>query len=1560
MSDVLLAQSPSTAASPLMDDSREVTTISPSNPLDVDSSAPNTPVNASSSSSQSSTASTDSTQSLTSISSASTTASSTSHNSGNSSVNSGTSTANGSVIDRLSRLRGVIGSRLTDEKSDPNPWTNTYKQEAAAAHAAQQAQKEKEALAAVAAAAAKLTTTPAMLRIGFGSSNSLSPSPFQPVPSARHSPARPLASRTPDNHSPALSATSVTHSSSTSVIQGISLSNAVPIPGASAGARSLSPSPTSQSQARLPSAVSTASNMSSSAASLINSNRPAFLKGGVGASGGGVAGKLDRTGKAKKRQPVDDEDEEEEFMGEDGKEREDDKHTLAAPSSKLTASSSSRSPTKLSVASSSGISAAGKTNRMAKLRNATAKQAKVRNSRSSAPVGNGVGAAARVVKEEDEEEHAEEGEAEAEPRFAIAISPTLNGYALDDDEREAAPESPLSIALSPRKQPPQSHRLHTLSTSSMQSASPTAASAAARSPQRSSTPDPTKKRKPSTARSTSPLPVPSSPSAPAISPSPQPIPNSCARLRPWTNPHKVLVGNPCEKDMWKGSRRGDEEDSDSDSSDDEAERRQGQRHLRAGQDLRQQTGSPAIFALPSPQHSRATPSTGPVSPSAGPPSPPPVLTPIDPSATETLAETMPFLEQVDATAEPAGAAETASIPPPLPPTRRQSGRGHNKIKSEQPTLPPVQEKHEEETAMAMEPAVAETGKAARGRKSPTATVKPKAAPKGRARKRNVLLDDDGDEEMAPAEDKAVQQQQEQKEPEKETATASDYAAPIATETPEKSKPAPVNTVATSTPTANALLAPSPLSSPRVRQKRRRTEADMLQESPEVQQVIREQLMLQESTNALPSATTPPSASPVIASRSKRTKATADAEAIATAAAVPAPPPFRRTRSSSHSAIQPPPPVTPPAAPSAEDSSAKKGKKGSKAQQGTATPSESVNTNAFQPTTVKTEPKVEVDARTESQGDRQQAAEPQDADNTKSNQQKDSGKPDAEQGAGGKKEAAADERTTAPSTSASSPRASSTTDDGKKGKDSEQRESVGRPDDRDRARDDRDRHERDRDRDRDRERERRDDRGERRRDDDRDAPLDRDRAARRVDGQSARSSRDRSRERENDRDRAGRDRDARRDREGRDSRDNSLERDRRDRERDRDRDRDYVERRDRDRDGTRSSRSPDSSGYSARDKKDRTQSFDETTGRREERRDRDRDRDREYRDERSYRDDRDRDRGERGDRSEFKDDRRQRDDKERLDRERERERERRSRDDDTRPSPRERADRDRKDSPPDDEQYDGRRKNSDQLSLSHNLSPVPISPASNPPTAPTLTTSSQEDVYQSMATQLKHRADAMKGSGLSADGQRERAFVYTVAGVLFFLSTHKKASTAQPVTSSPSAASTSYKPILEFLTTVSQTVTEAPDLPVLLQLFQRVKAIVALQQSYTLLDSPALKKSKTKESKRCLAELKEQTKAKASLTPLTAQSIGDITAAVEAAEWHVAAREGWVAARKLSILFAANEQPAVYGLRVEAVELNAVGVVMEYVRRTLREVVDKRKVVLSQFVQLDAIDPEWKS
>ena len=399
-----------------------------------------------------------------------------------------------------------------------------------------------------------------------------------------------------------------------------------------------------------------------------------------------------------------------------------------------------------------------------------------------------------------------------------------------------------------------------------------------------------------------------------------------------------------------------------------------------------------------------------------------------------------------------------------------------------------------------------------------------------------------------------------------------------------------------------------------------------------------------------------------------------------------------------------------------------------------------------------------------------------------------------------------------------------------------------------------------------------------------------------------------------------------------------------------------------RDDTRSSRSPDSSRYvtsSVRDRRERTQSFDETTGRREERRDRerDRDRDREYRDERGYRDDRDRDRGERGD---YKDDRRQREERERLDKERDRERERRGREDDARSSTRgDRTDKDRKDSPPDDEQYDGRRKNSDPLSLPTHLSPVPISPASNVPTAPTSVSSSQEDVYQSMATQLKHRADAMKGSGLSADGQRERAFVYTVASVLFFLSTYRKVATSQSATSSPSAATTNYKPILDFIAFVGQSVTDAPDLPVLLQLFQRIKAIVALQQSYTLLDSPVLNKSKTKDSKRHLAELKEQVKSKTPITSLTSQRITELTAAVEAAECHVAAREGWVAARKLSILFGANEQPAVYGLRVDAVELNGVGVVMEYVRRTLREMVDKRKVVLSQSVQLDVIDLEWK-
>ena len=258
---------------------------------------------------------------------------------------------------------------------------------------------------------------------------------------------------------------------------------------------------------------------------------------------------------------------------------------------------------------------------------------------------------------------------------------------------------------------------------------------------------------------------------------------------------------------------------------------------------------------------------------------------------------------------------------------------------------------------------------------------------------------------------------------------------------------------------------------------------------------------------------------------------------------------------------------------------------------------------------------------------------------------------------------------------------------------------------------------------------------------------------------------------------------------------------------------------------------------------------------------------------------------------------------------------------------------------------------DSLPLRTHLSPVPISSASGAPTASTTVSSSQEDAYQTMATQLKHRADAMRGSGLSADGQRERAFLYTVAGVLFFLSTYRKASTAPAVTASPSsAATTSYKPILDFLSSVGQNVTEAPDLPVLLQLFQRVKAVVALQHSYTLLDSPQLAKSKTKEARRYLTRYQHRNK-------LTLHHFTQLTTALEAAEHHTAAREGWAAARKLAVPLGANEQPALYGLRPEGVELNGVGGVMEYVRRTLREVVERRKVVLSQPVRLVVIDVE---
>ena len=435
------------------------------------------------------------------------------------------------------------------------------------------------------------------------------------------------------------------------------------------------------------------------------------------------------------------------------------------------------------------------------------------------------------------------------------------------------------------------------------------------------------------------------------------------------------------------------------------------------------------------------------------------------------------------------------------------------------------------------------------------------------------------------------------------------------------------------------------------------------------------------------------------------------------------------------------------------------------------------------------------------------------------------------------------------------------------------------------------------------------------------------------------SRERDRERDRGRDRDGDNRRGQRGERERDGGRSSRERELRERERERDDRNDRDERNDRrvntSRPPTRQSspsgsRSPDSrdrySSESARerDRKDRTRSFDETLTRRG----RDEPQDRPQRDSQN-------DRTKERDRREVdRDERRRKDER-----------------------PGERSDkREAIPTVKEEEGYERRRKDSDQAGGSNQVSPVPHSPASaipasssSPSSSTSSSTSSVDEQCGAKARAYKRRADSMKSAD-SVEMKREKAFLYTVAGILFFLAAHRK----KPSPSSTSSAPTSYKEFFDFLHSNQKVINDSA-LYSLSQVSHRAKAICALQHSLAYLDNAGCKKT----AKRLVGELKEHSQPKA--TPpsdfLTASRCQELLQMAECVDLQCTAREQWKLAAALNFV---SERPfPSYGLYEEVVERNSVKGVVEYCRKTLMDLVDRKEVVLSSPVDLEALDVDWK-
>ena len=543
MSSVLVYGSPSDdLSSSAAEDTREVfSTISPSNPLDMDptTSAPSTPITEPAPSAPS---------------------------------------PPNLIEERLSRLRPTLHSRLKDDRFDPWNQPPPTAQPQPPATSLVQSHSIAPSKLLPATSPALSNGGPSILRIGFdshgagrspstttlssSSSSSSSPSSLQPAvhPLAYQPKPSLLSAQSSSSSARRGSADDGGHHAhhsapvTSSVINGVALSNAVPT------ARSMSPLPThsasaSSTNSHLSSSIprSNSSSSLSTAASpstpslFAPSSRtaaaalPAFLKGGVGVSS--VKGG-DKTGKRKKVAVSDDEEEEqrqqerEELEERREEEKRQQKRTKPGTSTSSSASSSSaRRPSAASAAPS-----AKSANRLTQLRQKATREAKVRNIRG----GGGGGASAtsgRAVKEEEAED--EDNSNDHRPGVHIVVSPSLNGIDPDDDDAPPPPDSPSPFSLSPRKQPlPSSKRAQALASSPRLPLSPV----------RSSTPDPIKRVKGSAGGRLSPMPP--SPSHTGGSPSPSATAllasGTCARLRPWLGSSKERVGGPMREGPVEG------------------------------------------------------------------------------------------------------------------------------------------------------------------------------------------------------------------------------------------------------------------------------------------------------------------------------------------------------------------------------------------------------------------------------------------------------------------------------------------------------------------------------------------------------------------------------------------------------------------------------------------------------------------------------------------------------------------------------------------------------------------------------------------------------------------------------------------------------------------------------------------------------------------------------------------------------------------------------------------------------------------------------------------------
>ena len=1338
-----------------------------------------------------------------------------------------------------------------------------------------------------------------MLRIGFethGASRSPSTASSSPNPLPQH----PLAHQPKPSQLSASSrrgADEESHSQSTthptSIINGVSLSSAIPstraqsplpTPSVPTSTATTSSSSTLSVSSALPrsgssSSLSTASSslLSSSSTRPSSSALPSFLKGGSAVS---ASTKNDKTGKRRKA-AVSESDDEEEFMKQTEKDNEEEEKRQEEKRQQKKTTAPPRKTTPLPTSSST------KGNRLNKLRGKAAQQAKLRNSRG----GGGGNSGGRIVKDEEDAEGDEEAAEGGVGVHIRVVSPTLNDVEVDDDDAPPPPDSPAPFILSPRKGPAPQRRSQGLSSSPR-----------SLSPMRSSTPDPVRRVKGGVTGRLSPLPL--SPAHAGGSPSPSAFVSgvSCARLKPWTGGQKERVGDPCEKDQWKGSWSVTQEESE--DSEDEEEEEEVQRPPPPSEEQMMDTDVAPVVPTPVPLVRRQSLRSFRRQTSA---------------AAEEVA-TAPLAPTVEATAEAAPAVEAEAVV-------------------------------EEEAGL--------SGKKGGKRKGPA----PAATKLVKGRKRAVLAESDDEDDGVKAEGggtqpaaveakveevKSEEAQVKAEVKKEEKAVASVQEAKI-----KRGSVPPVDTTTPSPPTTTPPLL-SPLLTPASRSRSKRKRAGEAVELPSVDS----------SPPALPSS----AASPVVTTRSKKAKVGGEGEAVV--AAVPASPPLmRRTRSSTS---QPASPALVPSPAHGEEKEGRRGRRISKAPQEVVPPlpltvaeePSSASQSMEETEAASTAEMVALTSPDESRG----AATMSDVPSEPSPVTAESTVPVPP--SGGDEQQSRSSKTASQDKTAASVTAEV---DGSRGGDrvtssmsQSSRSSVSSDQERGRHVSGRSGGEGDnsskssgqssrspRDRSREQDRSGRDGNG--RNDRDRGRERDRDReyggrgAGAGGDGggdRERKGSRDRERERDRGRDRDGDSRRGQREREReKDGSRSSREREVRERERDdRGEREDRSERNDRRVNTSRpstqlsspsGSRSPDSRGRyfsesaRERDRKDRTRSFDETITRKGK--------------------DEPVDRGLRDSQTDRVRDREKRD----SDREERRRREERTVDKSDK--------REAVSTAKEEEPYERRRKDSDHISGVNQISPVPNSPASTIPTvtsaSPTSSTasssSSAEVQSQAKARAYKHRADSMKSAD-SVELKREKAFLYTVAGILFFLAAHRKKPTPS-TSSSSSSGPTSYKEFFDFLHSNQKVINDSA-LYSLSQVSHRAKALCALQHSLAYLDNAACKKT----AKRLVGELKDHSQSKSSPPSsdfLTSSRCQELLQMAECVDLQCTAREQWKLAAGLNFV---SERPfPSYGLNEDAVEKNSVKGVVEYCRRTLMDLVDRKEVVLSSPVDLDALDVEWK-